>query len=221
MRDGIKQKLIRLQLEEIEKERNGELIERIHLQKSIEMLIEVGIQSRKIYEQEFESALIVRTRDYYRNESNQFISQNSCNAYLMKANARLTEESDRVNSYLHHSSQDKILNEFLREYIENHATTLLKNENSGLLHMLKNDQFSDIKLMYSLFKRCPQALAALKIELKAYIVAEGLTLIRNEGIQNDELVKKLIQFKERMQELLVRSLEKDQNVDLTIRDSFE
>ena len=56
------------------------------------MLIEVGMQSRKIYEQEFESALIAQTRDYYRNESNNFITQNSCNSYLAKANARLNEE---------------------------------------------------------------------------------------------------------------------------------
>lgn len=173
MKDEIKRKLIKLQLAEIEKERNGEMIERLHLQKSIEMLIEVGIQSRKIYEQEFEAALVVRTRDYYRNESNTFISQNSCNAYLMKANARLAEESDRVNSYLHHTSQEKILSEFLREYIENHAESLLRNENSGLLQMLAQDQFDDIKLMYSLFRRCPKALEALKYELKGYIVAEG------------------------------------------------
>lgn len=37
-------------LAEIEKERNGEMIERIYLQKVIEMLIEVGMQSRRIYE---------------------------------------------------------------------------------------------------------------------------------------------------------------------------
>jgi hypothetical protein len=54
----------------------------------------------------------------------------------MKANSRLNEEQDRVNSYLHHSSQDKILNEFLKEYIENHAKTLLKMQNSGLIPML-------------------------------------------------------------------------------------
>lgn len=46
-------------------------------------------------------------------------------------------------------------------------------------------------------------------------------MIRNEGIQNDELVKKLISFKERMSELLAKSLERDQNVDLTIKNSFE
>jgi cullin 3 len=126
MKDDIKRKLVKLLLLEIQKERDGDMVERLYLQKSIEMLIEVGMQSKKIYEQEFETALISQTRDYYRNESNNFITQNSCNAYLAKANARLNEEQDRVNSYLHHSSQDKILNEFLKEYIENHAKTLLK-----------------------------------------------------------------------------------------------
>ena len=71
-----------------------------------------------------------------------------------------------MNSYLHASSYDKIINEFLREYIENHASTLLRMENSGLIMMLKHDKFHQIKLMYSLFKRCPGALDALKQELK-------------------------------------------------------
>jgi hypothetical protein len=126
-------------LDEIKKERNGEQIERICLQKVVEMLIEVGMQSKRIYEQEFEAVLVQQTRDYYRNESNQLITQNSCNSYLMKANLRLNEEQDRVNSYLHQSSHDKIISEFLKEYIENHAHTLLKMENSGIIQMLKND----------------------------------------------------------------------------------
>mmetsp|Transcript_13170 Transcript_13170/g.20493 ORF Transcript_13170/g.20493 Transcript_13170/m.20493 type:complete len:135 (+) Transcript_13170:583-987(+) len=134
------------------------------------MLIEVGMQSRKIYEQEFESALLQRTRDYYRNESNAFISQSSCKDYLQKAMSRLHEEQERSNSYLHHSSQEKIVREFLGEYIEAHATTLIRMENSGLLSMLKQDQFYDIKLMYSLFKKCPKALDNFKADLKDYIV---------------------------------------------------
>ena len=98
-------------------ERNGEVIERIYIQKVVEMLIEVGMQSKKIYEQEFESVLINQTRDYYRNESNNFITQNPCNMYLLKVNQRLNEEQDRANSYLHPSSSDKIISEFLKECI--------------------------------------------------------------------------------------------------------
>lgn len=132
----IKKKLVSLLLADIEKERNGEQVERVYIQRCVQMLIEVGLQSKRIYEQEFESVLIQQTRDYYRNESNINISENSCNAYLIKANMRLQEEQDRVNSYLHPSSMPKIINEFLREYIENHASTLLELENSGLIYMI-------------------------------------------------------------------------------------
>ena len=185
------------------------------------MLIEVGLQSKRIYEQEFEAPLIDQTRDYYRNESNNFISQNSCNAYLIKANSRLQEEQDRVNSYLHPSSMDKIINEFLKEYIECHAQSLLSMENSGLIQMIKQEKFQDIKLMFSLFKRCPNALDLLKQELKNYIITEGQKLVRNTQIQNDELVREIIAFRQRMIDLLHKSLDRDMTVDMTIKNSFE
>ena len=87
--------------------------------------------------------------------------------------------------------------------------------------MLIQNQYADIKLMYSLFRRCPAALEDFKAELKSFIFAEGQKLVRNEEIQNDELVRKLIEFKESMNELLVKSLDKDQNADLAIKNSFE
>ena len=43
LNSAIKRRLITLLLSEIERERNGETIERIYLQKVIEMLIEVGM----------------------------------------------------------------------------------------------------------------------------------------------------------------------------------
>jgi hypothetical protein len=45
--------------------------------------------------------------------------------------------------------------------------------------------------------------------------------VRNETIANDELVRKIIQFRERMISLLTKSLERDMTVDLTIKTSFE
>ena len=62
--------MVGLLLVEIEKERNGEFIERVYIQKSVQMLIEVGNGSKRIYEQEFEAPLIQQTRDYFHNESN-------------------------------------------------------------------------------------------------------------------------------------------------------
>ena len=87
--------------------------------------------------------------------------------------------------------------------------------------MLREDKFHEIKLMYSLFKRCAPALNELKSELKKYIVSEGQKLVRNEITQNDELVKQIIEFRDRMIELHTKSLEKDSTVELTIKNSFE
>ena len=149
------------------------------------------------------------------------MAENSCNAYLQKANSRFNEEQDRVHSYLHPTSMDKIIKEFLKEYIENHGNTLLNMENSGLTQMIQQSQFEEIKLMFSLFKKCPNALDLFKNHLKNYIVQEGQKLIRNDSIQNDDLIKKLIEFRNKIIELLMMSLNRDPTVDLTIKTSFE
>jgi hypothetical protein len=65
---------------------------------------------------------------------------------------------------------DKVLNEFLKEYIENHGSTLLSMESSGLIQMIEQDQFNEIKMMFSLFKKCPASLALFKSHLKNFIV---------------------------------------------------
>jgi len=72
-----------------------------------------------------------------------------------------------------------------------------------------------------MFKRCPNALEMFKKHLKAYIVEEGLKLVKNEALETDELVRKIIEFRQRIMDLLQKSLEKDMTIDLTIKNSFE
>ena len=75
--------------------------------------------------------------------------------------------------------------------------------------------------MFSLFKRCPAALDLFKQTLKQYIVSEGLKFVRNDSIQNDDLVRQIIEFRQRMIDLLHKSLDRDMSVDMTIKNSFE
>ena len=57
----IKQKLIQKLLSEIKKERDGGIVEITQLNASIRMLVEVGINNKKIYEQEFQRPFIQET----------------------------------------------------------------------------------------------------------------------------------------------------------------
>jgi len=110
-------------------------------------------QSKKLYEQEFEKPFIAETQNYYRLESNHYITGSSCYAYLQRAKQRLNEELDRLLNYLDPSSERLLISTFMKEYIENHSHTLIMMENSGLISMIKNEKYDELALMYELFSK--------------------------------------------------------------------
>jgi len=173
MNQEIKQKLIRRILSDIRAERDGHSIERSQLRLSISMLVEVGLSSKKVYEQEFEKPFIKETEEYYKAESNQFIVNNSCPAFLAKAKQRLKEEVDRLLSYLDNSTESILLQTFLNEYIDAHALTLLTMANSGLVPLIRHNKKEDLALMYEMFQQVPSAFGTFKKHLTAFFVEEG------------------------------------------------
>jgi cullin 3 len=181
----IKSKLISILMQEIHKERDGQKIETTQLRQVIQMLVEVGISSKKIYESEFEQVFIAETQNYYRVESNQLITSHSCFAFLQKARRRHQEELDRVLSYLDNSTQRILMPTFLREYIEQHAVTLVNMEHSGLIHMIKNQKYEEIRLMHELFSKVPEAHSILTKTLHSYITSEGSKLVADESLKHD------------------------------------
>ena len=127
----IKQKLVSKLLTEIELERNGGIVETTQMRFTIQMLVELSSgsssnsqivsTSKKLYEHEFEKPFIVETQNYYRQESNHYITGTSCYAYLQRAKQRLNEELDRLLNYLDSSSERLLISTFLKEYVETHA----------------------------------------------------------------------------------------------------
>jgi cullin 3 len=127
---------------------------------TITMLIDMsmGGNNKRIYEQEFENVLLSETAEYYRTESNRLIMDSSCSSYLTKAHARLQEEYERVASYLAPSTEPKLIEQFLREYVgEKHANTLMSMESSGLVHMIKNQKLDELHMLYNMFVRIPES----------------------------------------------------------------
>lgn len=177
--------------------------------------------SKRLYEHEFEKPFITETLNYYKQESNSQITGTSCFAYLQRANQRLNEEIDRLHKYLDSSTERQLINTFLKEYIENHALTLITMENSGLIQMIRNERYEEIHLMYELFQRVPDAFTALSKHLSAYIIGEGQKLITDEKMKPDEFVAQVIALREKMMKIHLQSFGKDSNIELTIKTSFE
>ena len=69
----------------IYRERTGEVINRGLLKSITQMLIDLGVNSRSVYEDDFEKSFLETSSNFYRVESQEFIASNSCADYMKKA----------------------------------------------------------------------------------------------------------------------------------------
>ena len=124
-------------------------------------------------------------------------------------------------NYLDSSSQTILIQTFLKEYIEAHSLTLITMENSGIVHMIKNEKYEEIALMHDLFSRVQEAFNYLAKNLAQYIVTEGNKLVQDEKLKHDEFVAQVIDLRDKMLNIYVKSFNKDSSIDLTIKNAFE
>ena len=207
-------------MKDIRQERDGEIIEKTQIRSSIQMLIEVCKNSRKLYEQEFEKVLLQETAEYYKLESQQLITDSSFAAYLEKSHKRLMQEYERIANYLDQSTEPKLISAFLNEYIgDAHSETLLTSS-TGLVHMIRNNNMEELALVYNMFQRRQASFELLRKHLAEFIVAEGSKLV-SEEVKNDDLVVKMIDLRERVSGIQSKAMEKDVHIDMTIKMAFE
>ncbi len=80
----IKDRLLKTILLWIQKERTGEVINRGLVKNITQMLIDLGVNSRAVYEDDFEKHFLETSATFYRIESQEFISSNSASEYMKK-----------------------------------------------------------------------------------------------------------------------------------------
>lgn len=80
----IKDRLLKILLDLVHRERLGEVVNRSLLKSITQMLVDLGVNSRMVYEEDFERAFLETSANFYRVESQEFIDSNSCADYLKK-----------------------------------------------------------------------------------------------------------------------------------------
>ena len=122
----IKERLLATLLDMVFRERCGEIINRSLVKNITQMLVDLGVNSREVYEEDFEGPFLAATADFYRLESQEFLASNSCPDYLRKVEMRMKEELDRVHHYLdEQSSEGKVKDVVERELISVHMQNLV------------------------------------------------------------------------------------------------
>jgi len=185
----VKDRLLTILLKNIQNERDGQQIDRILMKNTIQMLVELGVQSRTVYKDNFEDFYLAETERFYTLESQRYISENGVPDYLKKAESRISEETKRVDNYLHSSSLDKVMAIMDAEWIQKHHKALVHAENSGCAAMFNDDKKQDLKRLFQLFKRVPDTLVEVREVMRKCIVDRG-----EEILKDPERVKEPVMF---------------------------
>uniref|UniRef100_A0A915DG67 Cullin family profile domain-containing protein n=1 Tax=Ditylenchus dipsaci TaxID=166011 RepID=A0A915DG67_9BILA len=206
----------------VEQERNGEKIRTKLISGVINSYLELGVSegvastavqrpiSRlAVYKEFFEIRFIENTKNYYTQESVEFLQKHSPVEYMKKVEQRISEERDRCELYLDRSTQDPLaetLNDVLisqhMEYMQNEFQTLLINQ--------KNE---DLGRMFLLCGRVAGALDKLRDLLERHIGREGAEAIEKiaamAAANPKSFVTAILQVHDRYHKLVAEFFQQD------------
>ncbi|XP_072285370.1 cullin-4B-like [Pyxicephalus adspersus] len=174
----------------IERERNGEAIDKSLLRSLLSMLSDL-----QIYQESFEHRFLEETNHLYAAEGQRLMQEREVPEYLHHVNKRLEEEADRVITYLDQSTQKPLIATVEKQLLGEHLTTTLQK---GLNHLLDENRIQDLSLLYQLFSRVRggvQVLLQHWIEYIKYYVAakyvDSKLRTGNKEATDEELEKML------------------------------
>jgi len=224
----VKERSIDLLMATIASERNGLLTDdRSVLKQTLGMLMELGqSDGSNVYEGDFESLFLAQTQEFYRVESQGYLSQNTATDYVAKASKRLEEEKDRSTALALPLTTETPLQSIIEtELVERHARTLVDMEHSGFAAMLKDEtKLTELRDMYTLFARVPTSVDNLREALSERIKTDGRVLIidQEKGASDPPVfVRGVLTMRDRYDKIVEFSFRGEKRARKRMRESFE
>eukprot|EP00884_Botryococcus_braunii_P000722 jgi/Botrbrau1/10650/Bobra.53_2s0008.1 len=216
----IRERMLAIMLEMVEKERRGEVIARALIKAITAMLVDLGLQT---YQQEFEQVYLAKTAEFYQAEAQEYIASCDCPDYLRKAEKRLIEESERVSWYLDASTESKVTKVVETELVQKQMRALVEMENSGLVALLVHDKYEDLGRMYSVFRRVDGGLDLIREVMSSFLRDTGRQLVTDPERLKDpvEFVQRLLDEKEKYDRIIAESFVNDKTFQNVVNTSFE
>ncbi|XP_064971830.1 cullin-4-like [Musa acuminata AAA Group] len=195
----------------IEKERQGEAIDKTVLSHLLKMFTALGI-----YMESFEKLFLECTSEFYAAEGVKYMQQSDVPDYLKHVESRLHEENERCFLYLDANTRKPLVATAEKQLLERHTSAIL---DKGFTMLMEANRVDDLQRMYTLFQRV-NALELIRQALSSYIRGTGQVIIMDEEKDKD-LVSFLLEFKASLDKILEESFFKNEAFSNTIKDSFE
>ncbi|XP_015087426.1 cullin-1-like [Solanum pennellii] len=211
----------------IERERDGEKIDRSLLKSVVDIFVAIGMGNMECYMNDFEFAMLEDTAGYYSRKSSSWIVEDSCPDYMLKAEECLKKEKERVSNYLHVVSETKLLEKVRCELLVVYTNQLLEKEHSGILVLLRDDKVDDLSRMYRLFYKIDKGLVPVSAMFKQHVVAEGMYLVQqaddttNRQSETPFFVRKVIELYDKYMSYVTSCFANHSLFHKAIKEAFE
>lgn len=196
----------------IEKERQGDKVDRILLNSLLRMLYDL-----QIYEQAFEPKFLQSTERLYAAEGLSLWQELEVPDYLAHVDKRIREEKDRSNNYLYSATRFQLIHTVEKQLLSEHITNIL---NKGLDHLLSENRIGDLTLLYNLFSRVKNGLAELCTAFNGYIKKRGRTIVIDPE-KDKTMVEELLEFKDTMDNIVVKCFNRNEKFSNSLKEAFE
>lgn len=162
----------------------------------------------EIYDDRFEKQLLEQTTSFYKKKADIWFDQFNCFEYIKKIHHHLRKEDTNSEKFLQDQSKIKVRRIVLHECIEEKASDLVSKD-TGCTFMFNERKIDQLKLMYDVFSQIDVTIKYIIEKMKPYINQEGLKIVQNEENLKDPLKfsQKLLQFKNEIDELIVKSFD--------------
>ncbi|NWZ44043.1 CUL4A protein, partial [Brachypodius atriceps] len=196
----------------IERERNGEAVDRSLLRSLLSMLSDL-----QVYKESFEQRFLEETNCLYAAEGQRLMQEREVPEYLHHVNKRLEEEADRVITYLDHSTQKPLIACVEKQLLGEHLSAILQK---GLDSLLDENRISDLTQTYQLFSRVKGGQQILLQHWSEYIKNFGTTIVVNPEKDKD-MVQELLDFKDKVDHIIEVCFQKNEKFINLMKESFE
>lgn len=216
---GICGRLQKTLLDMIARERSSEIVDSELIRSIASMLADLGLP---VYREYLEEPFLQCTAEFYRLESEEKIASYDCPSYLLYAEKRLAEESQRVISYLHPTTAPRVAEVAEKELIAGRMKSLLEMEGSGAVTLIEQDKYEPLSRMYKLFSRV-NGDAELRQVLSSHLKETGCALVSDPEKQKDpiDFVQNLLELKDKYERLVVQSFNGDKSFQSAVNSAFE
>ncbi len=197
----------------IEAERSGETVNHSLIKNILRMMSALGV-----YDEAFQVPFLEATVIFYSAESSRLMEASHIADYLLRVESRLRLESDRVVHYLESHTRRPLIAILENQFLVKHVHSIVSK---GFDVLVDESRHDDLKRLYDLFGlREVNAHEVLVQSWRSYIKRRGLEIVM-DAQKDPTMVQDLLDYKARLDKVLLLSFGNDEKFLHVVKDSFE